>query len=114
MDLLEFYNSIDGNYEEVKERLVLDRIIEKNLIKFLDDKSLEKARIALEEKDLDAAFVAAHTLKGISGTLGFPALFEKASKLSENLKSGNGQDAQKIMKEIEFEHSKVVELIEKL
>ena len=41
-----------------------------------NDKSLEKLGAAIDSGDLDSAFEAAHTLKGVAGNLGLAPMFE--------------------------------------
>ncbi len=40
-------------------------------LKFLDDESMDKLEAAMAVGDAEEAFMAAHTLKGVSQNLGF-------------------------------------------
>ena len=111
MNISDFYKEVGGSYEEVCGRLVLDSIIRKNLKKFPSDESFEKAKIALEKEDYEELFLAVHTLKGISGTLGLKALFEKASVLTEHLRNNHTQNVKELMSCVETEYKRTVELI---
>lgn len=51
-----------------------------------NDKSLEKLGAAIGSGDLDSAFEAAHTLKGIAGNLGLTPLFEAVRTIVEPLR----------------------------
>ena len=59
-------------------------------LRFLDmlpqDDNLRKLGAALADGDLERAFLAAHTLKGVSRDLGFTPLFEAAAALSDALR----------------------------
>ncbi|WP_455616889.1 Hpt domain-containing protein [Eisenbergiella sp.] len=52
-----------------------------------NDKSLEKLGAAIDRGDLDSAFEAAHTLKGVAGNLGLTPLFEAVHTIVEPLRA---------------------------
>ncbi len=84
---------MNGNYEEVLRRLMNDARIEKFMTKFLNDTCLESLRAALDAKDYEQAFQAAHTLKGVSQNMSFSGLSDAVSALTEELRGGNYTDA---------------------
>ena len=59
-------------------------------LKFLDmlfkDDILEKLGTALEQQDYEAAFAAAHTLKGVVGNMGLTPLFNAVCAIVESLR----------------------------
>lgn len=59
-------------------------------LKFLDmlfkDDNLEKLGTALEQQDYEAAFAAAHTLKGVVGNMGLTPLFNAVCAIVEPLR----------------------------
>ena len=59
-------------------------------VKFLDmlfkDDNLEKLGTALEQQDYEAAFAAAHTLKGVVGNMGLTPLFNAVCAIVEPLR----------------------------
>lgn len=55
---------------------------------FAHDKGFERLEEAIKAKDYDAAFKAAHSLKGVAGNLGLETLFESLSELVETLRHG--------------------------
>ena len=59
-------------------------------LKFLDmlfkDDNLEKLGTALEQQDYEAAFAAAHTLKGVVGNMGLAPLFNAVCAIVESLR----------------------------
>ena len=59
-------------------------------LKFLDmlfkDDNLEKLGTALEQQDYEAAFAAAHTLKGVVGNMGLTPLFNAVCGIVESLR----------------------------
>ena len=54
-------------------------------LKFKDD-NLEKLGTALEQQDYEAAFAAAHTLKGVVGNMGLTPLFNAVCAIVESLR----------------------------
>ena len=42
LDLQEFYYACEGNYQDVKARLIKEELIQRLVIKFLDDDTYEK------------------------------------------------------------------------
>lgn len=59
-------------------------------LKFLDmlfkDDNLEKLGTALGQQDYEAAFAAAHTLKGVVGNMGLTPLFNAVCAIVESLR----------------------------
>lgn len=86
MTLSEFYSRVGGDYKEVTRRIGNEILVERFLIKFLQDPSFVQLTVALEEKDVQSAFRAVHTLKGVCLNLGLTDLFEVSSALTEKLR----------------------------
>lgn len=86
MTIQEFYLHAGGNYEEVLRRLSSEVRIKKVLGMLSRDGSMQDLRAALEKKDYEGAFLAAHTLKGITMNLGITRLAEAVSELTETLR----------------------------
>ena len=84
MTLKECYDALGGNYEDTVRRLYNEKLVEKFLFKFEEDPSFENLKKALEEENLEAAFRAAHTLKGVAQNMGFDNLAESSSVLTIN------------------------------
>ncbi len=55
---------------------------------FLDDDSYPKLEDALKKENVEEAFRAAHTLKGVCQNLGFTNLYQPAYELTEVLRAG--------------------------
>lgn len=100
MDIKTFYDITGGNYEEALSRLMSERIMDKFVRKFTEDPGYNTLIAAMENKDMETAFRAAHTLKGTCLNLGFGKLAEVSSNLTEALRPGNptpGEDELKAM-----------------
>lgn len=84
MTLKECYDALGGNYEDTVRRLYNEKLVEKFLFKFEEDPSFENLKKALEEEDLEAAFRAAHTLKGVAQNMGFDNLAEQVEEVCKD------------------------------
>ena len=88
MTLQECYAALGGDYDEVIGRLRSERMVQKFVLRFLDDKSYELLCGAMESGNYEEAFRAAHTIKGVCQNLAFTRLFESSNQLSEALRNG--------------------------
>ena len=89
MTLKECYAALGGDYEDVIARLRSERLAQKYVLKFPEDKSFELLCTSLETGDVQEAFRAAHTIKGMCQTLGFTRLADSASAMTEALRAGD-------------------------
>ena len=79
MTVKECYEVMKGDYDDVISRLRTDDRVKKFLLKVLDDTSFSTLCKALEEKNIEEAFRAAHTLKGVCKNLSIDNLAYSAS-----------------------------------
>lgn len=89
MTLKELYAQIGGNYDEAVSRLRMERLIDRFIVRFLDDHSCQELVAAWGAGDEDAAFKAAHTAKGVCANLSLTTLQDLASQICEALRPGN-------------------------
>ena len=75
MKIRECYEQMGADYDNVLSRLGSDAIVERFARKFLEEKTFDNLKEAMEKRDAEEAFRAAHTLKGICLNLGFDNLF---------------------------------------
>jgi len=76
--------SVGMNVGTAMERFMNNEaLLERFLKKFVNDKSYQELVNAVERKDVDAAFAAAHTLKGVSANLSLDDLQKAADKQTE-------------------------------
>ena len=88
MELKAWYENIGGDYEDIIKRLKTDERILKFLSMFPQDTSFKKLESAWDDIDWSEAFRQAHSLKGLSKTLGLKDLGDNASLLTDSLRSG--------------------------
>lgn len=86
MTVMECYEAMGGDYEDVMRRLRTDERVKKFLLKVLDDKSFQLLTDSMEARNMDEAFRAAHTMKGICQNLSLTRLFGSSNELSEKLR----------------------------
>ncbi len=86
MNLEELYGKIGGSYDAVLSRLGSEDMIRRFVMKFAGDPTFGNLARGFSEGDAEAAFRAAHTLKGVCSNLGFDRLFTTASELTEDLR----------------------------
>lgn len=86
MTVKECYERLGADFEDVFRRLKSEERVRKFLGMLLRDESFSSLCAALDGKDYEAAFRAAHTLKGVLMNLSLTPLAEAASDLTEALR----------------------------
>ncbi len=111
MTLRECYAAMGGDYDEVSARLRSDRLVQKFVIKYLDDPSFDALCLAMNEKNYEEAFRAAHTIKGVCQNLSFTKLFESSSRLSDALRHGWTPGADQLLEKVKADYLTVTEAV---
>jgi len=91
MSLHKFYQAIDGDFEAACRRFYNENMLQKFLIRFLDEPCCAELNDALGRHDRDAAIKAVHTLAGQARSFGFIRLEKKSAALLQALR-GNQDD----------------------
>ena len=89
MTVNECYEAMGGDYEDVMRRLRTDERVKKFLLKVLDDKSFQLLTDSMAARNMDEAFRAAHTLKGICQNLSLNRLYHSSNELAEHLRNNS-------------------------
>lgn len=84
---------------------------EKYLRRFLEDTCFEKITVSLKEGNVEEAFTASHTLKGIAANLGLTRLYDVDVVLVEKLRANNTEGIQEDYDAIKEEYERVIGLI---
>lgn len=110
MTVKECYEIMKGDYDDVLSRLRTDERIKKFLLKVLDDTSFALLCNALEKKNIEEAFRAAHTLKGVCKNMSLTNLAYSASNLTEALRGREtyGDDIEPLFKKVKKDRKSVV------
>lgn len=111
MHLKECYSIFGGDYDDVLKRFGSEKMVEKFMLKFIQDNSFSLLEDALEAKNTDDAFRAAHTIKGISQNLSFTALFKSANSVTEALRNSDFEKAIKLFPQLEADYILTVSTI---
>ena len=116
MTVKECYEVMKGDYDDVISRLRTDDRVKKFLLKVLDDTSFSTLCKALEEKNIEEAFRAAHTLKGVCKNLSIDNLAYSASNLTEALRGRKdyGDDIDPLFKKVKKDYALTMACIQML
>lgn len=114
MTVNECYDKMGANYQNVLGRFGSEAMVKKFALKFLNDDSFEQLKAGLENRDAEAAFRAAHTLKGLCMNLGFDSLYEVSSALTENLRGLELNGWESLFEKVEQRYLIVRDALEEL
>ncbi len=89
MTLETCYATMGADYNDVLGRLRSERLVQKFVLKFLDDKSFDLLCSSFAAGNYEDAFRASHTIKGMCQNLSFTKLMESSSELTESLRGGS-------------------------
>lgn len=114
MTLPDCYAALGGDYDEVVSRLRSERLIQKFVLKFLDDGSYALLESSMAAHNREEAFRAAHTIKGMCQNLSFTALGKSADQLTEALRNDWGEDAPALFETVKADYARTTAAIESL
>lgn len=112
MTLQECYAAMGGDYQDALGRLRSERLVQKFVLKFLNDGSFDLLRRSMEEKNYEEAFRAAHTIKGVCQNLSLNKLQSSSSRLCEALRGGYTPEAGALMEETAADYRQTVDAIQ--
>ncbi len=100
------------DYADAMDRFDGDDALYRRLAgRFIGDTHFADLQDALERNDTEAAYRAAHSLKGVAGNLSFTQLYLIASILSEALLGGDRATADAWMPEAKSAHLRVLDAL---
>ena len=111
MTLQECYAALGGDYDEVLGRLRSERMVQKFVLRFLEDKSYELLCSSMESGNYEEAFRAAHTIKGVCQNLDFTRLYRSSCQLSEALRNGFTPEAPALAEQVKADYAQTVSAI---
>ncbi|WP_288175149.1 Hpt domain-containing protein [Sporofaciens musculi] len=116
MTVRECYEAMGADYEDVFGRLRKDERIQKFVLKLLNDKSYELLMNSMETGNMDEAFRAAHTLKGVCQNLSITALYHSSAELADRLRGGQeyGEDVEPLLEQVKKDYTLAMDCIRKL
>lgn len=111
MTLQECYAAMGGDYAGVTSRLPTERMVQKFVLKFLNDGSYDLLVRSMEAGNYEEAFRAAHTIKGVCSNLAFNVLGKSSSELSEALRHGYTPEADGLADQVKEDYRKTTDAI---
>lgn len=105
MTVRECYEQMGADFENVLGRLESEQMVQRFALKFLDDTSFQALEEALNQKDVEQAFRAAHTLKGVCLNLGFDNLFTVSSDLTEKLRAKELEESEELFRKVKEQYA---------
>lgn len=110
MTLQDCYQAMGADYADAIGRLRSERLLQKFVLKFLDDGSFRLLCDSLAAGNQEEAFRASHTIKGMCQNLSFTALGQSSSALTEALRHGAG-DTQALFNQVCADYQATVDAI---
>lgn len=99
--MLERLRNWGCNVDEALERFVNDEELYCTCFNmFLADETFDKLKQSVKDGDCKASFEACHTLKGVGGNLSAGPLYTAICELTERLRAGNMENAEKYVETI--------------
>ncbi len=108
MTIKSLYEAVGGDYKDVVKRFISEEFAAGLAVRFLDDDEMEKLGAAMETRNIEEAFRAAHTLKGVALNLGFKNLGRSASELTEVLRKRTFDGTEELYKEVKADYATVI------
>lgn len=112
MTLQECYAALEGDYQGVLGRLTSERMVQKFVLKFLNDGSYDLLLRSMAEENWQEAFRAAHTIKGVCQNLSIDKLQSSSSRLCESLRNGYTPEADNLAEEVAADYQLTVSAIQ--
>lgn len=111
MNLRQCYDALGGDYDDVIGRMRSERLVQKFVLKFVDDATYALLVSSLDSGNTGEAFRAAHTIKGMCANLSFNALTKSASDLTEALRAGNLETGKKLFPAVTADYERTLNAI---
>lgn len=111
MTLQECYQALDGDFADVSARLPSERLVQKFILKFLDDPSFQLLMASLQSGDVSEAFRASHTLKGVCQNLSLTRLYRSSHALTEALRGGSADGCEALARQVAADYRQTVDAI---
>ncbi len=101
------------NFNELAESLELEEHEFLEMVELFvetSDSDLNKLKCAIDEGNMQEVAIAAHSIKGASGTLGFMEAHEAAKEIEEGARSGRAEGLAEFAQELEQELDTIAEI----
>lgn len=107
-NLLLLETDVDGAMKRFSSNAALYTSL---LIEFPKDETMNSLIKALQDENWDAAYTAAHALKGLAGNMGFVPLFHASGELVLLIRKGKIDDVADTFKKVKKSYTNIVDVI---
>ncbi|MEE1076115.1 MAG: Hpt domain-containing protein [Acutalibacteraceae bacterium] len=114
MTLRDFYNEINGNYNEISSRILNEGRIRKYLDIFLQDNTFTDLCTEIDRNNIQSAYIYAHKLKGLSQNLSLSSLYVYADLITKALQGNNIKKTICVLPKLSQEYTRVISGIKSL
>ena len=114
MTVQEFYEEVGGDYNDIVSRLKTEDRIIKFAGMFARDESYKTLVEALDAQDVDTAFRAAHTMKGMCQNMAFTRLLRSSQDITELLRAKDLESAKDMLSKVTEDYNLVIDGINRL
>lgn len=98
---VESLTALGADTKEGLDRCFGNEALYLKLVKMVpNEKNFDALKQALEDNDLNAAFEAAHALKGVLGNLSLTPMYQKTSEITELLRARTETDYTPMLNEL--------------
>ena len=102
------------DWDEILDRFMGNEdLIAKFMFKFLNDQSMSELTQNLQEGNVQGAFKAVHTLKGVGANLGLKGFLTPVCELTEILRSGSMEGYEEKYNEIKPKYEELIAILTK-
>ncbi|SEL46123.1 MULTISPECIES: Hpt domain-containing protein [unclassified Butyrivibrio] len=102
------------NWPDVQDRFMGNEdLVEKFMLKFLNDPSFAAMTKGLQAKNAEEAFKGCHTLKGVTGNLALDAMRPDVLELTEILRAGSLEGSDELYQKIKASYDSLTEILKK-
>lgn len=81
------------------------------ILLFPNDKSMEQLTAAVQERNVEQALSASHTLKGVAGNLGLTHLYELANDMVVKIRTDKVEEAFACYDDIKKQYDAIIRII---
>lgn len=111
MTIQECYSLVKGDYKDVINRFGTIKLVDKFLLRFCSDDSINQLIEANREGNIEEAFRAAHTFKGVTSNVALTTLFNMASEITEQLRPRENKADEQAIINLKKEYDFVIKCI---
>jgi len=114
-EIRERFEKAGVDVTEALERFMnKDDLFDRFMKKFKDDTNLKWLEDSVAQGNVDDAFKAAHTLKGVASNLSLKGLLEPLVPLVEKLRAGEIDGAEQMLAKVKEAYSDIISAIDSL